>query len=624
MSQNSLQIRNIIKYAVSNCLISYLKERNIDNQDLIGQIVIDRPADTTRGDYSTNIALSVGKKVGKNPVELAISLTSSIQNFIADNTNELSKIISKVEVAGAGFINFYLNNNVFGEVIIENSKVISEGNTKTSNNIGRININEGKKIAYEYTDPNPFKVFHIGHLMSNTIGESLSRLGEFTGAEIKRFCYQGDIGRHVALFIYGLRLMKEPFPSKEEIIGKNISLVDRMYYMGQSYAKGATYAKEHPEIEDEIQSINKQLYDKSDQEINEIYNTGLEWSLQYFETLYKRLGTQFNQYFFESACVSPARELIKVGLGKKIFTESEGAIVFEGEKFQDGDKGEKLHTRVFITKHDLPTYDAKELGLAKLKYEAFQYDKGIVVTANEQDQYFKVNLKVQSLILPETAGKNHHVSHGMMVLPTGKMSSRTGDVVSAEELLSNAKDTALEIMKNREMTDEEKNTIAEQVSIAGIKYLILRQSAGKNVIYDAEKALSFEGDSGPYLQYTAVRANSIIKKAKEQGLGLGISLVNELSNIYKNETAFSLVKKIFIFEEAVERAYLEDSPHHISTYLIELAGLFNGFYAKNKIVDMTDEQTKVVSIEYLALVQSTINVFENGLYLLGIEVPEKM
>lgn len=649
MAQNGIEIRNQIKALVESSVATMLESKP-EALAMLPRITIDRPADTNRGDYSTNIALATAKTIDMSPVEFAVQLAAIIELKIHqdnatggvnlgdgtshegvatddDNSSGATESeILKVEVAGAGFINFYLKPEVAADAVLLASKKESLGE------FGKISTNTGKKIAYEYTDPNPFKVFHVGHLMANTVGESLSRLGGYTGAEIKRFCYQGDIGRHVALFVYGLRLMDEPFPTEKDVEDKKLSLVDRMYFMGKSYAKGSTYFKEHPEVEEEVQTINKKLYDKSDEEINQIYNLGLEWSLEYFETLYVRLGTKFDQYFFESACVPPALALISGGKARGIFTESEGAIIFEGEKFQEetkeenigeinkGEKSkvEKLHTRVFITKFGLPTYDAKELGLAKLKYEAFEYDKGIVITANEQDQYFKVNLKVQSLMIPETTGKNTHVSHGMMVLPTGKMSSRTGDVVSAEEMLEQARTYVLEVMKNRDMSAEEKEKISDQIAIAGIKYLVLRQATGKDVIYDAKKALSFEGDSGPYLQYACVRARTVIAKALAQGIVASETFPSD------HEVTIPLAKKISIFQEIVERAYYENAPHHIATYLIELSALFNNFYANNKIIDVTDDVTRARSSELLTLTQAVANVLENGLYLLGISVPAKM
>jgi arginyl-tRNA synthetase len=612
---NGLAIRSALKKAVEEAAYSLYGEQFLAKQ-YVPAIVIDRPADSAKGDYSTNIALSAGKIVGLAPVEFAVAIVAKLNEA---SQAVLSGLVAKTEVAAPGFINFYLRPEIIAGGV---SAASHEAHPFT---YGRIDINAGKKIAYEYTDPNPFKVFHIGHLVANMMGETYSRLGEFTGAEIRRFCYQGDLGRHVALFIYGLHMMDTPFPTAEE--GEKIPLVDRMYYMGTAYAKGATYFKlhspENPELEAEIQAINKKLYEHSDEEINTIYDLGLEWSLQYFETLYALLGTKFDQYFFESKCVEPGRFLIEDGKAKGIFTESDGAIVFEGEKF-----GEGLHTRVFITKFGLPTYDAKELGLAKLKYDAFQYDRGVVITGNEQDQYFKVNLKVQELVLPHLKGRNMHISHGMMRLPAGKMSSRTGDVVSAEEMIDSAREYVLGIMKEREMSDDEKKKTAAQVAVAGLKYLVLRQSAGKDVVYDAAKALSFDGDSGPYLQYACVRARSVVAKAKEQGIEPGPFGPELMQSQFGNEDEINhvanLARRIFTFPEIIERAYDENAPHHVATFLIELAAAFNAFYANQKIVDQTDDASKFRSAQFVALTQAVATVLANGLYVLGIEVPDKM
>lgn len=619
---NGMAIKAAIKAAVESAAYSLYSEPFLAKQ-YVPNVVIDRPADAAKGDYSTSIAFAASKVVGMSSVECAIAIVAVLNDAAG---SLLAGPVAKIEVAGPGFINFHLKPSVIA------AEVNVAAREASPFSYGRIDINAGKKIAYEYTDPNPFKVFHIGHLVANMIGETVSRLGEFTNADIRRFCYQGDLGRHVAIFVYGLRLMDRPFPNAEE--GEKMTLVERMYFMGTAYARGATYFKENvasnPELEAEIQSINKKLYEKSDEEINAIYDLGLEWSLQYFETLYALLGTKFDQYFFESKCVEPARALIAEGQAKGIFTESEGAIVFEGEKFGPG-----LHTRVFITKFGLPTYDAKELGLAKLKYDAFQYDRSIVVTGNEQDQYFKVNLKAQELMLPQIVGKNMHISHGMMRLPTGKMSSRTGDVVSAEEMIESARAFVINIMQDRPMSADEKEKTANQVAIAGLKYLVLRQAAGKDVIYDAQKALAFDGDSGPYLQYACVRARSVVAKAKEQGIDMAEFSSGCLSNaeclpadapedLDTETSAGDVARKIFAFPEIIERSYLDTAPHHVATYLIELAGMFNAFYAQNRIADAADDATRATSAQYVALTQAVANVLANGLYVLGIEVPEKM
>lgn len=577
------------------------------------KITLDRPAEMQHGDYSTNIALASAKELKSNPVALAIQIVDALNKQGIEG-------VEKIQVAGPGFINFQLKPEAIQNAL---SEIISLGSS-----YGKNSLVAGKKIAYEYTDPNPFKVFHIGHLMANTIGESLSRLAEFSGGEVKRFNYQGDVGRHVALSIWGIRFLEEKFPED------TTPLKDRVDFFGRAYAAGAqkfyeiekqaedkeddsSEMKAFKEIEQVVQSINRKVYDRSDEEINTIYDKGREWSLELFEELYTILGTTFDQYFFESQATPVGLQIVKENTapsGKAVFEESDGAIIFPGEKYG-------LHTRVYVNKFGLPTYDGKEIGLAQLKYEAYPYDLGVTVTANEQDDYFKVALKAIELLFPELAGKATHVSHGMLRLTTGKMSSRKGDVITGESLIHDMIDMSLEKMQEREMSDDEKKKVAEQVGVAAIKYTVLRQATGKDIIFDPEKSLSFEGDSGPYLQYATVRANSILEKAKKEGIEPAMTMPADQKLLGTLDWSGGTLERLLVrFPEIVERAYTEEAPHTVANYLMELAGTFNSFYANTQIVKKEDTGSSYK----VALVKAFVQVMTNGLWLLGIKVPAKM
>ncbi len=587
----------------------------------IKDIVLERPSDMAKGDFATNIALMLSKKVGKSPLALAIEFVDKLKE---KNIEE----IEKIEVAGPGFINFFVTRKATKEAI---AKILEEGDVYGKSTI----LAEGgvaKKVLYEYTDPNPFKVFHIGHLMANTIGEALARITESQGADVKRFCYQGDVGRHIALTIWGLRFMKEGIPNE------TAPLSERVAYFGKAYALGATEYKrvedeakknnqlgedglpnspEFVKVDTEVQEINKRIYDKSDAEINEIYNLGKEWSLEHFEHLYDILGTKFDRYFFESQCVDDGLRIVKENTkpnGKSVFVESNGATVFDGEQYG-------LNTRVFITRKGIPTYEGKEIGLAPKKYEAFNYDDGVTVTANEQDDFFRVTLKAIQVLFPEFGNKARHISHGMLKLTTGKMSSRTGDVITGESLLMSMIDLALQRMKERDMSEGDKNKAAELIAVAAIKYTILRQSIGKDIVFDPEKSLSFEGDSGPYLQYSCVRAMSVLEKAQREGI---VEVVDTTDiKVVPSET-FSKLSKLenllVRFPETIEKAQKEEAPHAIATYLMELAAAFNSFYAAVPIVKIDDFESRYK----VAVVRSFTIVMKNGLRILGIKVPEKM
>ena len=492
--------------------------------------VVERPRALQHGDYSTNAAL-VGKV---DPHELSSKLRSLL------SSNE----VEKIEVVGK-FINLYLSR----EALIPKEQKIPQ-------------LYAGKKIMVEYTDPNPFKEFHIGHLMSNAIGESIARLLESSGAKVIRANYQGDVGLHVAKAIWG-----------------------KMQKHDMSWGEAYTYgAQEYENKKAEIDEINKKVYKKSDAQINALYDAGRKESLERFEEIYKTLGTKFDHYFFESE-TSP-KGLILVQKHPEVFEQSEGATVFHG-----------THTRVFITSRGLPTYEAKDLGLLQLKKEKTTLDESITVTANEQSDYFSVVLAAAKKVpeIADIAEKTKHVSHGMMRFADSKMSSRTGNVITGESLLQDLTKAA----RGR-----------EDVAVGAIKYTVLRSGSGKDIIFDPEKSLSLEGDSGPYLQYALVRARSLLRAAKAAGVEMGES--------DSPKEASALEKVLVHYSEVVARAAKELEPHYLTTYLTELASAFNSWYAQEKVIGGPHPHYGVF------LTTAVERTLSQGLNLLGIPTPEEM
>ncbi len=551
-------IKDILEKSIQNALKNMALREGVD-------VLLEHPADMTHGEYSTNVAMVLAKKVEENPKDLA-------ERIVADIVKQKLEEVARVEVAGNGFINFYLTRQFFADRI---DKILQNKDTWGSNDILK-----GKKVMIEYTDPNPFKEFHIGHLMSNAIGESLSRVYEFSGAEVRRANYQGDVGLHVAKALWGK--IQKPELS-----------------WGEAYAYGATHYTNHKE---EVDEINKKVYEQSDAEINKLYEAGREQSLESFEQIYKKLGTAFDYYFFESETGVFGKQLVEEYLKKGVFEESQGAVIFRGEDYG-------LHTRVFINSEGLPTYEAKELGLAKIKYEKYPYDISVVVTGNEIQEYFKVIMQVMCLVFPKLAEKTKHVPHGMLRLPSGKMSSRTGDVVSGESLLESVKHLVLDKMEEREIEDKEKASL--EIAVGAIKYVTLKQSVGKDIVFDVEKSLSFDGDSGPYLQYANARALSVLEKAEQNDITADIVNIPE-----KTEDVEQL---LYQFPEVVCRALDEHEPHYLVTYLTELAGAFNTFYAQRRIADAGE-----YAPYYVAITRAFTITIDRGLSLLGIQAPQKM
>ena len=531
-------------------------------------VPLEHPAELGNGDYSSGISMQYAKQAGVKPRELAEKIVEELRS----STSLGPTSIQRIEVAGAGFINFYLAPSALASAAEE---------ARTKEDWGSNTSNEGKKVMVEYTDPNPFKEFHIGHLMSNAIGESIARLFEYSGAEVRRANYQGDVGPHVAKAIWGLK--------KQGLDASDASA------LGRAYAAGASVYEESAEMRKEIDAINFKLYDRSDSELNELYDAGRKASLAHFEEIYGILGTKFDHYFFESEAAPKGLEIVRAH--PNVFVESEGAIVYHGP-----------HTRVFITSKGLPTYETKELGLARMKADEWPFDISISVTAHEQSGYFEVVLDAMKKVLPELAPKLKHITHGMMRLPSGKMSSRTGDVITGESLLGELIEQAK--VRAKESRAEDSDKLAQDVAVAAIKYQILKQASGKDIIFDRERALSLEGDSGPYLQYAHARAHAVVEKAREQGVS---------PRVDESAAPMELSRLLHRFPEAVVYAAREMEPHLLTNYLLAFASTFNRWYANEHILDgSTSEPHKV------ALTDAVRQTLKNGLWLLGIPAPEKM
>ncbi len=547
-------------------------------------IRLEYPENLEHGDFSSNVAMANAKKLGIAPKALAEKIIAAFESSKPD-------FVESVSIAGPGFVNFKVKDKFFAEEIA----MIAKGDGE----YGWGDSDKGKKMMVEYTDPNTFKVFHIGHLMSNAIGESLSRLILSQGATVVRLCYPSDIGLHIAKSIWAIQKHEGEMPDDAAPIQERTAFLGKMYVEGTQAYEADTAAK------DDIDALNKVIYEKSSPAINALYEKGRKWSLDHFEELYKKLGTKFDGYIYESEMAPKGLVIVKAHIGK-VFEESEGAVVFKGE-----DHG--LHTRVFINSHGLPTYEAKEVGLNVTKFERHpDADGSIIITASEQNDYFKVLLKVLSLIDPQNGAKTRHIGHGMMRFASGKMSSRTGKVITAEALLADIKALVGERITDRGFTKEEADEISDTIAVAAIKYTVLRSSVGSDIIFDSAASISFEGDSGPYLQYSAVRANSVLEKGKMEKGKEGKVILPEKVGL--------LERLISRFPDVIAHARAEYAPQHVANYLVNLAGAFNSFYASNTILDANEP----LSAYRVALTRAFYTTMTNGLWVLGIKVPKKM
>ena len=568
----------------AKCLINYTVMLSEEIKNLVQkaasvtEIPLEQPSDKSHGEYSTSIALKLAKQQNISPREFATELVSKIDK---------SDLIERIEIAGPGFINFHLSKKALKKQI--------ERSGEQGEKFGNGSHLKGKKIMVEFAHPNTHKAFHIGHLRTLNLGESLARILTAQGATVFRANYQGDVGLHVAKCLWGYMHEEEPRDLKTPQA--------KTEFLGKVYAKGAQTFEKDETAKKEIYEINKKIY-AQDPEIMPLWEKTRQWSLDYFEYTYDRFGTFFDRLFFESEVYDLGRNLVLEHLDKGVFEESEGAVIFPGEKHG-------LHNRVFITGEGNPTYEAKEMGLAKLEQEAFPFDLNIHVVGNEQAEYFRVVIEAMNAIYPGLKDRQRHLAYGMVNLASGKMSSRTGEVITAEFLIEEVKKELAKVMKESDMTDEEKTEVMEKVAIGGIKFIMLFGHAKNDIAFDMEKAVRLDGDSGPYLQYAYARISSILSKVESSA---------EPNFDMLTESDWDLARKLNGFEYAVTKAAEELSPHYIAHYLLELASEFSGWYGVSSVKN-ADTGLMEARIE---LLKSVRQVIRNGLYLMGIEVLQKM
>ncbi len=535
------------------------------------EIPFEHTADFAHGDYASGVALAYAKQLGMNPRELAEKLVVSMGDVGG---------VSKIEIAGPGFINFTISS--------EHLFTMLEIGRKSGNGWGQSLRMQDEQILIEYTSPNLFKPLHIGNLVGNVVGESLSRLLECAGADVKRINYPSDIGLTVAKGVWGLQ--------KTGGDPKDIRA------LGEAYRVGNEAYEHDPAAKAAIDDINQKLYEGSDEELNALRNAGKETSCVHLEEICRALGTSFDLQIFESEAGPIGKELVLAHIDG-IFEKSDGAVIYPGER-------EGLHTRVFINSLGLPTYEAKDLGNFALKRKQYpDFSASFVVTGSEQREYFKVIIAAVNKVFPEMAQRKvEHIATGFLSLTTGKMSSRRGNVLTGEDLIADLKVAAKARAAESRAADPEQ--LGEQIAVAALKFQILKGAIAKDIVFDRERALSLEGDSGPYLQYTHARAHAIVEKARESDVSAAFDA---------NAEASELARLIYRFSDTVVRAQEELEPHHIANYFIAVASAFNSWYAQEQILDGTPAAAHKV-----ALTDITRLTLKNGLWLLGIPAPEKV
>ncbi len=531
------------------------------------------------GDYAFP-CFALAKEFRKAPQQIAAELAEKVKP---------SKSVSKIEANGA-----YLN------VFIDNKKMASstiKGILKQKDGYGR-GSDRKKKIVIEYPSPNTNKPLHLGHVRNMLLGQSLSRILSFSGFKVFQVNLNNDRGVHICKSMLAYKLFgKGKVPDKKSD-----------HFVGDFYVLYAKKAAENPEMEQQIQEMLRK-WESGDKETLQLWKTINSWALKGFEETYSTFGIKFDKIYNESEHYVEGKKIVMDAYEKGLLKKDEkGNILIELKEYGMPDK-------ILLRADGTSIYVTQDINLAKLKYKDFRMDKSIYVVGSEQILHFKQLFKILQL-LKIYGGEAYHLAHGMVYLPEGKMKSREGKVVDADNLVTEMVSIASEEVKKRytDISEQDIKKRARQIGMGSIRFFILKYDPPKDFVFNPEESISFDGETGPYVQYAHARICSILEKyGKKVPANADFSLLKE-----KEEQL--LIRFMFRFPATVEAAANNYKPLLIARYLLDISQAFNNFYHQHQIIKADDETRNA----RLLLIAAVRQVLRNGLELLAIEAPERM
>lgn len=561
----------------------------------IPEIRLEYPKEKTYGDYATNIAMVIAKQLKTNPFEVAENIKSQILRTEGD-------LFEKVEIAQPGFINFFLSQKTFFE---ETNKIIKEKEKYGSQKIGK-----GKAVIIDYSSPNIAKPFGIGHLRSTIIGQTIYNIYKFLGFKTIGDNHLGDWGTQYGKLLYMIekKLDKKTAKEKKAIL-KNLTIAE----MEKLYVDFHKEAEKNPLLEEEARKYFKKL-EAGDKELKKLWKICKEKSLKEFKKIYKILDVKIDYSYGESFYQPMLNDIIEEVKEKGVAKKSQGALIIQYPE-------DNLPPAVFLKSDGAATYLARDLAAIKFRLKKWKPYLIIYEVGADQTLYFKQLFKTVELLGWAKKEKFIHIAHGLIRTKEGKFSTRKGKTIHLEQVLNEAKERAGKIIEKLEtaknLTETEKEKVAKIVGIGGVKYNDLASHYSRDIIFDWDKILNLKGNSGPYLQYTVVRAQSVFKKGKIKKIPKLDA--NSIKKLEKEEE--DILRIIYQFPEIVEEAAKIFSPNLICNFAYNLAQKYNLFYEKLPILKAPDKNIRNLR---LIITYALAQVLKNSLSLLGILVPQKM
>jgi arginyl-tRNA synthetase len=554
--------------------------------ELKGEIELEIPPETKMGDFALPCFAFV-KKFKKKPADIAKDFANKIP---PDN------VIAKVQALGP-YVNFFLQPGYIFQVTCE--KIL-----KQKNKYGNLDFGKNKKVLVEYSGPNTNKPLHLGHARNNVLGMALINILEANGYKVIKADIVNDRGVHINKSVlayqkwgYGKTPMSEHKKS-DHFVGDYYVLYDQM-------------KKESPEIEEEIKEMLKK-WEAGDKETLRLWKKMRQWALDGIKETYKRLGSKFDVTYYESDTYKEGKKYVLQGLKNKIFKKEKGAIIIDLTK-------QGLDKKVLLRSNGTALYITQDIAASKKRFDQYKPDKAIWVVGSEQEYHFKVLFEILEQLKIAKKENLYHLSYGMVNLTSGKMKSREGTVVDIDNLMDELHEMAKkEITKRDEkISKKELDKRAETIGLGALKYYLIKSKPKNEITFNPAESVSFDGNTGPYIQYAYARIQSIIKKSRNQEIKKSKTDFNLLGNLEER----TLINLLAQFPQIIEGAAEEYNPSKVANFIYDLAKSFNNFYHQHSVLSADDPNLVQARLK---LAECVGIVLKKGLGLLGINVIDRM
>lgn len=596
-------IKAEFRKTVCEALNSFIKEKAPESQQIDAEtLAVQTPPDSNMGDLGIpmfvfakslrmappQIAEAVALKAAKTDIGEILAVGPYV-NIKLDKANETYSILSKIDS----------QKENYGSMNADGKKPL-----------------EGRRVMVEFSSPNTNKPLHLGHLRNDALGESVSRILKAAGAEVYKVDLINNRGVHICKSMLAYKLFHEKNGDTPESLGMKGD-----HFVGQCYVEFDKYSKEHPEAAQEAEEMLVK-WEAGDKEVRALWEKMNDWTLNGVKATYERTGVSFDKFYLESDTYLKGKDEILKGLEKGVFFKADdGSVRIDVTDVVGKGKDEDNHEKVLLRKDGTSVYITQDIGTAISRHDDWAFNQLVYVVASEQNYHFKILFHILKKLGFEWADKLYHLSYGLVNLPSGRMKSREGTIVDADDLIDSLHADALEAIKERGRDEEvgDADDVAEKVALAALHYYLLQATPIKDMLFNPAESLSFNGNTGPYLQYMGARITSILRKAEEAGVKLNNS--KEAVSLLKEPEEWELIRALGSFPEMVAKAAENLDPSVITAYLYDVSRLFSKFYQQCSIMNCEDEKIKGAR---LFLAECTLTVLKKAMGLVLVPFLEKM